>query len=306
MLVELNPALRSHLREHHGDLALLAPHGLATDLLRVLAPKIKQGIWFHDLPVLASLRGTIAAVDAGTTPAGMAMAGVARSGPKAYQTHVASGVGTSQEEEAMIILSYIRRLAQQPGVFWLVPDSEAAVGALRTYPEGGHCGDGIHHLHGTILGGHRLSPAFAIIVVTTPSHWITDLNVRVDAATREPLEVDPTWLLSRPFFFLPPVTYRDQCQLSPTALSDWLQDRASIPSRVGFEPRWGANYTSGSGLPLEWFDSDQQCHIAAHCMDNIPTMTILSPEHVAGHHVPALWGTARNGAPPLGLLGPVP
>ena len=46
---------------------------------------------------------------------------------------MASGVGTSQEGEAMILLSYIGRLAQQPGVFWLVPDSEAAVGVLRTY-----------------------------------------------------------------------------------------------------------------------------------------------------------------------------
>ena len=28
---ELHPALKTHLREHHGDLALLAPHGLATN-----------------------------------------------------------------------------------------------------------------------------------------------------------------------------------------------------------------------------------------------------------------------------------
>ena len=28
---ELRPALKTHLREHHGDLALLAPHGRATD-----------------------------------------------------------------------------------------------------------------------------------------------------------------------------------------------------------------------------------------------------------------------------------
>ena len=28
---ELHLALKTHLREHHGDLALLAPHGLATD-----------------------------------------------------------------------------------------------------------------------------------------------------------------------------------------------------------------------------------------------------------------------------------
>ena len=74
---ELGPALRTHLRGHHGDLALLAPHGLATDPLQVLAPEVKPGIWFHDPPALATLRGTVTAVDTGTTPAGMAMAGVA-------------------------------------------------------------------------------------------------------------------------------------------------------------------------------------------------------------------------------------
>ena len=137
----------------------------------------------------------------------MAMAGVAQSGHGAYRAHVASGVDTSQEGEATILLSYVRRLAEPPGMYWLVPDSEAAVGALRTYLEGGHCGDGIHHLYATVLGGRRLSPASAINVVTTPLHWITDLNIRVDAATHEPPEVDLTWLLRCPFSFLPPVTY---------------------------------------------------------------------------------------------------
>ena len=177
------------------------------------------------------------------------MAGVARSGPEAYQTQVASGVGTSQEGEAMILLSYARRLATQPGVYWLVPDSEAAVGALLTYQEGGRCGDGIHHLYATVLGGQRLSPKSAINVVTTPSHWITDLNVRVDAATRELPEVDLTWLLRRPYLFIPPTPYRDQCQLFPTALSDWLQDRASIPAQAAYEARWGVNYMSRGGPP---------------------------------------------------------
>ena len=86
-------------------------------------------------------------------PAGMAMAGVAQSGHEAYRAHVASGVGTSQEGEAMILLCYVRRLAEQPGVYWLVPDSKAAVRALRTYQEGGHCGDGIHHLYAIVPGG---------------------------------------------------------------------------------------------------------------------------------------------------------
>ena len=209
------------------------------------------------------------------------MAGVGQNGPATYQAQVASAVGTSQDGGAMILLSYVRRLAQQPWVYWLVPDSEAAVGALRTYHEGGHCGDGIHHLYATVLGGQRLSPDSAINVVTTPSHWITDLNVRVDAATQEAPEVDPTWLLKRPYSFLPPVPYRVQCQLSPTALSDWLQDRAAIPAQAGYEARWGMNYMPGGALPLDWFDKDEQRHITAHRMDNIPTMTVLA--HQSSH-----------------------
>ena len=35
---ELYPVLRTHLREHHGDLALLAPHLLATDPRRCWPP----------------------------------------------------------------------------------------------------------------------------------------------------------------------------------------------------------------------------------------------------------------------------
>ena len=38
---------------------------------------------------------------------------------------------------------------------------------------------------------------------------------------------------------------------------------------------------SGSGLPLDWFDSDQQRHISAHRMDNTPTMTVLA--HRSSH-----------------------
>ena len=139
----------------------------------MLAPNAEPGMWFHDLPALATLHRTITAVDAGMTPAGMAIAGVAQTGHGAYRTHMASRVGTSQEGEAMILLSYVQRLAEQPGVYLLVVDSEAAVGALRTYREGGHYGDGIHHLYATVLGGRRLSLASAINVVTTPSHWIT-------------------------------------------------------------------------------------------------------------------------------------
>ena len=111
--------------------------------------------------------------------------------------------------------------------------------------------------------------------------WPRQLNVWGDAATKDPPKVDVTWLLHRPFSFLPPVAYRDQCQLSPTAVHGWLQEQASILARVGYEARWGANYAPGGGLPLEWFDRDQQRHISAHRMDNVPTMTVLA--HRSSH-----------------------
>ena len=122
----------------------------------------------------------------------------------------------------MILLSYVRQLAVQLGVYWLVLDSKAVVGGHRTYQEGGHCGDGIHHLYATVLGGRRLAPTSAINVGTTPSYWITEVNVRVDAATHDLPEVDLTWLLHRPFSLVPLVTYRDQRHLSPTAVGNWL------------------------------------------------------------------------------------
>ena len=129
--------------------------------------------------------------------------------------------------------------------------------------------------------------------MTTPSHWILDLNVSVDTATREPPEVVLAWVLMRPYSFIPPVPYHDQCQLSPTALSDWLQDRASIPARATYEPRWGVNFMSGGGLPLGWFDHDQQRHITAHRMDNVPTMTVLA--HRSSHRDRVSGGTPRGG-----------
>ena len=36
------------------------------------------------------------------------------------------------------------------------------------------------------------------------------------------------------------------------------------------------NYMSKGDLPLDWSDHDQQRHITAHRMDNVPTMTVLA------------------------------
>ena len=93
----------------------------------------------------------------------------------------------------------------------MVPNSESAKGALRTYQQGGKCGDGIHHLYARTLGAERLSPRAAINVVVTPSQWITSINVRVDAATREEPRADLTWMLRHPYACLPPVRHRGHC-----------------------------------------------------------------------------------------------
>ena len=49
-----------------------------------------------------------------------------------------------------------------------------------------------------------------------------------------------------------------------------------MPARVHCEHRWGPNYQPGLGLPLDWFTNDQQWHIVAHGMRNLPTMTVLA------------------------------
>ena len=95
----------------------------------------------------------------------------------------------------------------QWGVCWVVLDSESAVGALRTYQEGGQCGDGIHHLYARTLVAERLAPATAVNIVVTPSHWITAINVRVDVATREEPQADLTWMLCRPYTCLAPLKF---------------------------------------------------------------------------------------------------
>ena len=43
------------------------------------------------------------------------------------------------------------------------------------------------------------------------SHWISAINVRVDAATKEEPQAGLTWMLCRHYACLPPVKFRDHC-----------------------------------------------------------------------------------------------
>ena len=124
--------------------------------------------------------------------------------------------------------------------------------------------------HGCVdMGGHTTPDRTALHRTAphcTPSHRITAINVRVDAATKEELEMDLTWMLHRPYAFLPPEKYCDHCQL----------EQLAVPARVQYEHRWGPNYRRGLGPPLDWFTSAQQRHLAAHWMQNLPNMPVLA------------------------------
>ena len=104
---------------------------------------------------VATIRGAIVATNAGTTPVGMATAFAYGHAPGQYKIVVGSGVGTSKEGEALTRIQCAR--TTQQGVYYVVPDSEPAVGTLCTNHEGGHCGDGIHHLGARTLGAERLA-----------------------------------------------------------------------------------------------------------------------------------------------------
>ena len=83
---------------------MLHPHWTPTAAPMYPQPWMEPGIWFHDLPPLATIRGAIMATDAGTTPVGMTMVIAYERAPGEYATETASGIGTSQEGKAPALL----------------------------------------------------------------------------------------------------------------------------------------------------------------------------------------------------------
>ena len=119
----------------------------------ILYPHTEPGLHFHDLPELATVRGRILGVDAGTARAGeegrppMSAAGYAAGATGEGEASVAGGPGTSQKGEALALIEYVIALARRGGVYWIIGDSEAAVGALRKYQEGVKAGDGMREFY---------------------------------------------------------------------------------------------------------------------------------------------------------------
>ena len=163
------------------------------------------------------------ATDTGAGPARMATAITYESAPGEYNTKVASGVRTSQEGVAMNLILGIRRLAYQEGVYWVVPDSEFAMGALHTYPRSNLARPTGYH--------KRHSHTLALVMV---------VNVRVDAATGEEPQADLAWMLRRPYAFLPEVKFRDHCSWPRPICKKGFTNRRPSPLRCS---------TSASGHP---------------------------------------------------------
>ena len=80
-------------------------------------------------------------------------------------------------------------------------------------------------------GAERMSRRSAINVVATPSHWITAINVQVDAATREEPQANLKWMLRCPYAYLPPVRYQDHSQLAPTDPQEWCARIGGVSCR---------------------------------------------------------------------------
>ena len=59
--------------------------------------------------------------------------------------------------------------------------------------------------------GPTATPKVAINIVVTLSPWISDINMRVDTATREEPQVDLTSMLCCPYFLVPSDKFRDHC-----------------------------------------------------------------------------------------------
>ena len=185
-----------------------------------------------------------------------------------------------------------------------MPDSEAAVAALRTYREGGYCVDGLDHHYATVLAGPRLPPGVhhpcgyhAVALYHRPQRLCGCSDARAAGG-------GPRMAHQAPLFIYPAGPLPQPMSALPDGAGNWLQNPASRLVRAAFEAPWGVIYISVGGFPVDWLHWDQQRHITAHCIENVWTMTVLA--HRSFHRVPPLWSAARDSAPPVGSLSSIP
>ena len=159
------------------------------------------------MPLPATISKAIVA-----TQVGMLMALAYESAPGEYHTWVASGVGSSQEGEAMSLklLFCVRGLVSHEGVYYVVPDFESTEGALRTYQEATTVGMAYTTSMHTPWRPNA-SPPRLRSTSWSPPHTGSPPSLCMDAPSRQELETDLTWMLQRPYLFLPVAKFRDHC-----------------------------------------------------------------------------------------------
>ena len=112
----------------------------------------------------------------------------------------------------------MRALRDKEGVYWIVVDSEAAMGALRSYLKGDRSGEGMKLLYAQIVGDEKLEGTAAINILATPSHWITRANMAADKAAEGPPMTSLRWILRKHYAVAQARKFGDQYQLMPAML----------------------------------------------------------------------------------------
>ena len=139
----------------------------------------------------------------------------------------------------------IRKLVSPKGVYGVVPGSESAVGVLRTYHEGSHYGDAIHHQHAHTPRAQRIASKAAINSVGTPLTR-SPPPMCTWTATKEELQTDLTWMLQRPYTFILPTKLRDHGHLARPTCSNGCRSNRPAP-RVCNMSTGGNQTMSGAG-----------------------------------------------------------
>ena len=124
-------------------------------------------------------------------------------------------------------------------------------------------------IYGQDLGYKPVEVQVVLNILATPSHRFTMVNAWADHAAKLQLYVDGSRAFRRFFHFAPPEPYKQQYQLGPRGLRQYLAAKAGEELARINEQEFGTVWKPERGLQLEWFETKQEKHAypeAAHGM----------------------------------------
>ena len=267
---------------------------VATEPRHVIRPNTTPGIHFHEVDHVATVQGVVIGTDAGTPNSearkaarelnvidppehAMLVAGaqwkvVAEEGTVAMSTIHAPA--TAQEGEAKSLITYVRAANRLPEgtVVWMTPDSQSAVAALRSYANNPRAKGMMTQIYAQDLDYGPREVQVALNVLATPSHRFTMVNAWADYATKLKPRIDGSRTFRRCFHFVPPEPYKQQYQLGPRGVRQYLTKKAGEELTRANRQEFGDAWQSGRGLRIEWFEAKQERHIQRQRMACIATM----------------------------------